>query len=155
MPYIARGVRAILEARELAKDDPIRQRLATFLTFFNSISQFPSLIRKENLAKFEAVEVEIGGEPGVYAYMRIGGWVASYVGPVLDPVGVRVRAFIHVRASAHTRTNYTRLYSARRRIDGLRASRRRACAQDFRVPLRACPYLMSIPTIPTIAHSQN
>ena len=84
----------------MAKDEPIKQRLATIQAFNNSIGFYPTLIGKEGLAKFEALEVEIGGEPGVcrgvcvYAF----GWVASHVGTVLHsephPL-VRVSALVH------------------------------------------------------------
>ena len=69
-------MRAILEARELAKDDPIIRGWATLVAFNHSIGQNPMLISKENLAKFEALEAEIGGEPGMYGCVRMGGWVA-------------------------------------------------------------------------------
>ena len=89
-----------MEARGLAKDEPIKQRFSTIHAFNNSIGFFPTLIGKETLAKFEALEVEIGGEPGVcrgvcvYAF----GWVASHVGTVLHsepPPFVGVSALVH------------------------------------------------------------
>ena len=108
---ITRSARAWREARALAKDEPIKQRFGTIQAFNNTIGFFPTLIGKETLAKFEALEVEIGGEPGVcrgvcvYAF----GWVASHVGTVLHsepPPSLEYPClFTHKRSSVNIRTN--------------------------------------------------